>query len=185
MPDFDAADEALLRLIAEHRTDWLTEFCRALMWAGTSRWALGAGLLIALAAVVLTSAYRTALATALAVALAWFSGGALKVVFDRPRPGPELSLVRLSESAMPSTHAAATAAAVTAILAMTTFATPSARRWVTVALVWTLVVIGAAMIYLGGHWASDVAVGWALGAGVGIAAARVCRGRVPSPSPST
>jgi membrane-associated phospholipid phosphatase len=29
--------------------------------------------------------------------------------------------------------------------------------------------VGAAMVYLGGHWLSDVLVGWALGAGVSAA----------------
>ena len=34
-----------------------------------------------------------------------------------------------------------------------------------------MVVVGAAMVYLGAHWLTDVLVGWAVGAGVAAALA--------------
>ena len=86
---------------------------------------------------------------------------------------PELSLLQVSGFSMPSSVAAAAIAALIAF----PWNSPRTRRGFTVALVVVLAIVGACMIYLGAHWASDVLAGWVLGSAIGTAVGMVCRDR--------
>jgi membrane-associated phospholipid phosphatase len=168
-------DEHLLHACAAHRTGWATGFARAVMDAGTSLAVLVAVALLASGVVVVRRAYRPAAAVTIAVIASSAAAALLKQLFDRARPPAELALVHVSGAAMPSTHAARTAAAAAAVLVAATWSTRRARRnWGLVMAAGT-VAIGACLVYLGVHWPTDVLVGWALGIAVGTAAGLLCR----------
>lgn len=156
-------DRRLLEWVAAHRTETLTEAARLVMAGGGSR-ALAVGLAVVFVLGIVFG--RTA-----AVWLAVASGGsasvvatALKALVDRPRPPADLALVAASGTSMPSTIAALTAGASIAFALALRSAPASVRRVASVVLVLLVVLVGAAMVYLGAHWASDVLVGWLIGA---------------------
>ena len=68
------------------------------------------------------------------------------------------------------------------MICVTSWRRAKTRRVVSAALCAVLVVIGISMIYLGSHWAGDVVVGWAMGAGIGYVSGRLLRPRDPSPA---
>jgi membrane-associated phospholipid phosphatase len=51
-----------------------------------------------------------------------------------------------------------------------------AGRLLAAAMAVVVVVVGAALVYLGAHWASDVVTGWVLGVGLGAASGRLLLG---------
>lgn len=105
--------------------------------------------------------------------------GLLKDLIERPRPPAHLTLLAGGGYALPSTHAAFTPAAVTAMICVTSWRAAKTRRIVSAALSAGLVLIGLSMVYLGSHWAGDVIVGWALGAAIGSAYGLALRPRSP------
>ena len=154
--------------MAAHRSDLVTDLARALESAGRSPvfyfWC-GVAFVVG---VTVARQWRVAWPIAASVVVADVLVGLIKPVIARPRPPADLMLTVIDGYAMPSTHAASTAALVAAV-----WLTPwwtSRRVRTTVALVGSLacVLIGAAMVYLGGHWVTDLVVGWALGAGVAV-----------------
>ena len=85
---------------------------------------------------------------------------------DRPRPPYDLAISHLSGPAMPSSHAILTSTIATAIV-MAPWWTSRGLRVAAAALgAAGCLLAGVAMVYLGGHWLSDVLVGWALGVGI-------------------
>jgi membrane-associated phospholipid phosphatase len=168
-------DEHLLDVVAAHRTGWATDFARALMDAGTSLAVLVAVALLLSGVVVARRAYRPAAAVTIAVIGSTVAAAVLKQLFDRARPPAELALVHVSGAAMPSTHAARTAAAAVAVLVAATWSSESARRSWGLVMAAGTVIIGACLVYLGVHWPSDVLVGWALGIAIGTGAGLLCR----------
>jgi undecaprenyl-diphosphatase len=90
----------------------------------------------------------------------------MKLVIDRPRPPRDLALYDTYESAMPSSHALISAAIVVAVVMADWWSSERLRRAALVAGVVECLVIGAAMVYLGVHWVTDVLVGWVLGVGL-------------------
>ncbi|MET9019658.1 phosphatase PAP2 family protein [Actinopolymorpha sp. NPDC004070] len=99
----------------------------------------------------------------------------LKEFFGRARPPADLALVHITGASMPSTHAALTSAAATAVLVATTWGSTRARRLWTLILAAGCVFVGLCMVYLGGHWPTDVLAGWALGIALGAGAGLLCR----------
>jgi membrane-associated phospholipid phosphatase len=170
-------DEHVLRLVAAHRTGWATSAARAAMDAGTSVAVVVIAGVLAVAVVVARRTYRPAVAVALAVIASTVAAGLLKQLFDRARPPADLALVHLGGPAMPSTHAARTAAAATAVLVAVTWTSPKARFGWGLVLATITVVIGACLVYLGVHWPTDVLAGWALGVTVGALSGLLCRSR--------
>jgi undecaprenyl-diphosphatase len=156
-------DRWVAEWIAGHRVAPLTDAAQLLERLGLSPAFFSWVLLIGLVLVLVRRAWAglPSAATSLLVTLA--IGARLKDVFDRPRPPAELAITTLSESAMPSTHAILTSACVTAVVLAPWWTSARWRRvvlWVGVA---GCVVSAAAMVYLGGHWVTDVLVGWAFG----------------------
>ena len=179
-------DTWLLDEVASHRTAWASAFARRLMAAGTDRRIFAAALLIAVALAVARRTRRTAMAAVAAAAVAVVAAETIKPAIDRPRPPSALALVQAAGPSMPSTDAALTAAVAAVLIAA---ALGSRRRGGALVLLIGVLVggtaaVGVALVYLGAHWPTDVAAGWALGgiAGVAVAAAsRRTRGISPTP----
>ena len=165
-------DEHLLALVAAHRSGAATWSALAVMAAGTSTAVVA---LVALVALVVLRAYRPAVAAGLAVVAATVAAAALKQLVGRARPPADQALVHLGGASMPSTHAARTAAVAAAVWAAVAWSSARARRTGAVVLGWGVAVVGACLVYLGVHWATDVLAGWALGLPLGLLAGLACR----------
>jgi undecaprenyl-diphosphatase len=156
-------DEQIMSFVADHRSPALNHMARAVMDAGNSPRVAAVGGLVVLALVLWRGWYRPALAALAALCAGAVVADLLKLMFDRPRPPPDLSIVSLRGSAFPSTHAAATSAVAAAILLSVVWRTRALRTFAATVLALLVMFIGACMVYLGGLWASDVLVGWAIG----------------------
>lgn len=94
----------------------------------------------------------------------WALQKALKILIARPRPELWEGAVSLSSFAFPSGHALA-AVTFCALIGRTALrGWPHARRRVIASVGLGAALIGVGRLYLGVHWPSDVAAGWALGA---------------------
>jgi membrane-associated phospholipid phosphatase len=161
-----AIDEAIARWIAEHRTDWLTDVCELLQAAGLSAAFMATMALIGVGFIAVHGTWHTVPQILVATITTGIMTRPLKGWIDRPRPSGDLTITTLYEPAMPSSHALLTASVVTAIVLAPWWTSTTWRR-VTAALgIFGCVVVAAAMMYLGGHWLSDILVGWVLGAGI-------------------
>lgn len=166
-------DLTLLRWVAAHRTPWASALARGLMAAGTRPLPLLAVALVALGVVALLRAWRPAAAAVVAAVVALLASEVAKHVVERPRPPAALALIQAGGFAMPSTHGAFTAAAATTLVVAALARGRWTGRLLAAALLAATVVVGVALVYLGAHWATDVLAGWALGAVVGAACARL------------
>ncbi|KQV74353.1 hypothetical protein ASC61_04680 [Aeromicrobium sp. Root344] len=161
-----SVDIEVARWCAEHRNGTVTDVFRFLEDVGESTaFFVVAGIV----AVILVLAFRlrTGLARILvAMAVTATATGPLKEWIDRPRPPYDLAITHLSGPAMPSSHAILTSSIVAALVLAPWWTSPRLRLAVGVLGAAGCLLSGAAMIYLGGHWLSDVLVGWALGAAI-------------------
>jgi membrane-associated phospholipid phosphatase len=158
-----------------HRDTVLTTLARWAMFAGTDDRALLGWVVAALVVVIASRRWRLGAAVGGAVVAAQAIDRALKTIIARPRPPADLSIVQVGAWSMPSTVAAMTAALATALFLSIAWPTATMRRSAGVALALGVVAVGCAMVYLGAHWPTDVLVGWLLGVGVGVIAARLSR----------
>jgi undecaprenyl-diphosphatase len=175
-------DLRLLQWIAAHRSDALTDVAQVLMAAGGSR-ALGVGLAVLFAVGIVLGQVGAVWISIAAGGAASAIATASKALVERPRPPADLALVTASGSSMPSTIAALTAGAVVALVLALHWPTRAVRRGGAAVLGLVVALVGAAMVYLGAHWLTDVLVGWALGALVAVALALPLRrltGRSPA-----
>jgi len=96
--------------------------------------------------------------------LIFLSVDVIKAAIDRPRPaGP---LVSTSDSAFPSGHAAYSTIWVAMAVVLTRGRGLAGTATVLTGAVVVAAAIGVSRIYLRAHYWSDVAGGWALGAGI-------------------
>lgn len=162
----ESVDVEVARWFDEHRADPVTGVFRVLEGLGESPLFFIASGIVAVA-LVLRLRLRTGLArVVIAIGVTFTVTAPFKEWIDRPRPPYDLAISHLSGPAMPSSHAILTSTVVTAIV-MAPWWT-SRRLRIVVALIGGAgcLLAGVAMIYLGGHWLSDVLVGWALGVGI-------------------
>jgi len=114
---------------------------------------------------LLRGKWRTGAFLAFVVVTGTLISNALKVFFDRPRPDLT-GIVHVATASFPSGHA--TVSAVTYLSLGVVLARASDRKrlklfYIAVAIFLTAIV-GLSRLYLGVHYPTDVAAGWALGA---------------------
>ena len=114
---------------------------------------------------VVSRRYCPAVYTLLSIALGTSLSHGLKLLYDRPRPDLVEQLVSVHTPSFPSGHASMSAVVyLTLATVIVRFVDGLAVRsyvlWVALLLT---VGIGASRVYLGVHWPSDVAAGWAFG----------------------
>ncbi|MCO5162848.1 MAG: phosphatase PAP2 family protein [Mesorhizobium sp.] len=189
--EFDRFDRALL--LALRRPDdlgtplgpaWFREFMTELTALG------GYSLLTIIVALVvgyllLARMFGPALFTLIAIVSGTAVSQLLKVLYDRPRPDLVEQLVTVHTASFPSGHAAMSAVVyltLASLIVRLVDSTPIRIYVLAVALLLT-VSIGISRVYLGVHWPSDVAAGWAFGVAwaslswLAIAALRYWRNR--------
>lgn len=166
-------DLDVLEAIDAHRTGWADALTRGLMDAGQPAGTYVAAFLLALLFAAVFRAWGAMAAALVATVAATALAEWAKEVIGRPRPPAELALVPTDGTAMPSSIAALTAGAAVPIVLWALRRGDVVGRLVAVVLLGGTLLVGASMVYLGAHWVSDVLVGWALGALLGVLASRV------------
>ena len=161
-----SVDEAVAQWCADHRIDVLDDIS---LWLADLSEMLGVlavlGVLWVCAAVWF-GGWRPMLQVVLVLAAVSVLTGWLKPLIDRPRPSGDLTLTEIAGSAMPSSHALITSAIVVAVVMADWWSSARLRRIALVVGVVGCLLIGAAMVYMGAHWLTDVLVGWAIGVGL-------------------
>lgn len=161
-------DEPIGRFVVDHRTAWLDTAMLRISFFGSTRFVLGAGLVLALAAWP-----RCRMATVLIVGATLTRPPVefvLKLLVNRDRP--EIAqMVHGAGYSFPSGHPMAAATLWLLVPVVISLYTSSRRAWhVSVAACLAAVVlIGSSRVYLGVHWPSDVVAG-------GLAAAMLLAG---------
>jgi undecaprenyl-diphosphatase len=115
---------------------------------------------------VVTRHYGVALYAVLSVGTGALLTQTLKQYYARPRPDLVDHLDTVHTASFPSGHALVTTVAYLTLAAIIVgyLETRRARVYVLGVAILVAVVVGVSRIYLGVHWPSDVAAGWALGA---------------------
>lgn len=169
--ELDHIDRALL--LAFRRPDdlatplgppWFREFMAELTALG------GYPLLSILVALVVgyllvARLFGPALFTVLAIVSGTAASHLLKLVYDRPRPDLVEQLVSVHTPSFPSGHAAMSAVVYLTLASLIVRLVDSTtiRAYVLAVALLLTVSIGVSRVYLGVHWPSDVAAGWAFG----------------------
>lgn len=164
-------DTTLMRWVAANRFPLGDQVAHGIMSLGTNLVILAVAALLGLVYVVAHHRYRLAVGVAIAVVASTLTAGLLKQILGRARPPASMALVHANGLSMPSTDAALTAAAATAIYVGLVWLHPRRRRLAGIALAAGVISLGLCLIYLGVHWPTDVIAGWALGIGVGAGTA--------------
>lgn len=163
-------DLHILQFIVMHRRWSIDEVTLAMKEVGESSMARLVVIALVLAIAVRGRRWAWGVAVSLAACAAIVVADVAKAMIGRPRPPEHLAMVPLSGTAMPSSVSLLCAAmGVAVVVGWDRRGRP--RRWGAVAAVAAVVgAFGFAVVYLGAHWPSDVLVGWAMGAIVGVVA---------------
>ncbi|WP_417436384.1 phosphatase PAP2 family protein [Hoeflea sp.] len=115
---------------------------------------------------IVTKRYGAALYVVLSVGSGALLSYTLKKFYARPRPDLVDHLDTVHTASFPSGHAMVTTVAylTLAAIVISYLETRRARAYVITVAVLVAVMVGVSRVYLGVHWPSDVAAGWALGA---------------------
>ena len=168
--EFTPADLRLLRMAGDLRTDWLTDVLKVVTDLG----ALPVVIALSLPLLVVLAGKRhfAELGSLVAgVVLLYVAVNLAKAGIDRPRPMG--GLTDTQGSSFPSGHAAySTIWIALAVVAARTLPGLASRAALVGGAVAIAAVVGLSRVYLRAHYWSDVAAGWALGAGIlGLCAA--------------
>lgn len=163
----ELADEAIfawLRSGAPSGIPWFTEAVRDVSSLGSLSILIGTSL-IAFAYLALLGRWWAAFHVFIAAAGGIALGMGLKIPFDRARPDLLLHESQVFTRSFPSAHATASAAVFLTLAALVARERNSAaqRGYILAVIAMIVILIGISRIYLGVHWPSDVAAGWALG----------------------
>lgn len=157
-------DTALASFVVDHRAPLLTGMAETLNVAGSL-----AGLtVVAAGAALVLLRYRRRIEAAIVVSApvaAGLLGNGSKLGYDRARPPVAGHLVTVSDSSLPSGHTldATIVLGVLAVVAVSLLHGRLARTAAVAVACAGIAVAGAARVYLGVHWATDVVAGWLLG----------------------
>jgi undecaprenyl-diphosphatase len=158
-------DKAVEAFVVSHRTPVLTVLAETLNVAGSLA-GLTAVALVAVA-LLLWRHRRLEAAVVLAAPIATgLLGNGTKLGYDRARPPVAGHLVVVTDSSLPSGHtldATIVLGVLTVVAVSLLRRRAGARVAVVVAAGAGIAVAGAARVYLGVHWATDVLAGWLLG----------------------
>ena len=155
-------DTQAIDVVDRLRSDWLTDLAKVVTVFGSSYVTLAVALV---AAIVLATRRRWTEVWVLVAALAicHIAVPVLKEAIERPRP--EGGLIDVSGDSYPSGHAAYSVLYTWLVLTVTVRVRPGLTyaTGLIVAGVALTVAVGLSRVYLGVHYFSDVAGGWALG----------------------
>ena len=155
-------DTQAIDVVDRLRSDWLTDLAKVVTVFGSSYVTLAVALV---AAIVLATRRRWTEVWVLVAALAicHIAVPVLKEAIERPRP--EGGLIDVSGDSYPSGHAAYSVLYTWLVLTITVRVRPGLTyaTGLIVAGVALTVAVGLSRVYLGVHYFSDVAGGWALG----------------------
>lgn len=163
-------DERTMRFIVDHRTPVLDDVALVLMHVGQSDISSVVVVLATLAVTVRTRRWSWGIGVCIAAVGALVVAKVGKLLIQRPRPPVADAMVVAHGWSMPSSVAVLCAAMAVAAVVGWTDPQPGGRRRGAIAVTVLALIFGWAVMYLGAHWLTDVLVGWALGALVGLAA---------------
>lgn len=165
---------ALVQFLADHREIWLTRFFLAASYFGSANFYF----LLTILLYVMWDKHLAVRLLAL-VLIASSLNDLLKILIANPRPfirdatylekwavSPASAKVLAAEYSTPSGHAMGSAAFYSYLFAL------ARNRFVRVACVLAIVLIGASRPYLGVHYVEDVFLGWAFGLALALVAIR-------------
>ena len=163
-PAVQRIDHHLWELARTHRTDGRTAFFLAFTYLGTP---VGLGAVVVGTGVLLASRgfRRLPLFLAASSLSAWGLNTLLKAVFARARPDLTLAVRTSSGYSFPSGHAMMSLCTFGALVYVVSRISDRRRVqsfWAALALT-VVLAISASRVYLGVHWTSDIAGGWAAG----------------------
>lgn len=149
---------------------WLSEAMTDITAFGSLTGLVVVGLLV-LGYLLLSGRGWTALFTLWSCAGGIGVASLLKLVYARPRPTVVPHLVEVASTSFPSGHATDSAIVYLTLAALVArlLPRPGLRLYMLSAAVGLALLIGASRVYLGVHWPSDVAAGWAFGAAWALA----------------
>ncbi len=160
-----ASEAELMREVAAHRSQAITDLARVVTWAGSAY--LLVPLALVLCALLLHAGLRAqALAIALTLAGAMIISDVVKPLVSRARPAVE-HLQLVTGFSFPSGHATqASAFWLSLVFAASSAGAPQTRtRQLAAGALVIILLVGLSRVYLGVHYPSDVIAGILLGGG--------------------
>ncbi len=157
-------DLALSNYAVEHRTGWFTGFMRQVTDLGSTA-ALTSIAVSTIVGTLMLRRYRLAAVMLIASIGSSTLTALMKTMIDRPRPFTNGEIIFASDSSFPSGHTLDSMAVYGALVFIVGCLLDSRRARLGVWAIGAMLAIGigASRVYLGVHWASDVAAGWMLG----------------------